>query len=148
MRSTRVTRACVVLTVVVAVNAGLVSAGNASTTVSERQAVPSGESVTPLAVVNLGLTNAEAQKVQRWLMLNWTYLGPDDGLMGPNTWMAMQGALRVGWGYTGARDGIVGPETIKALQCMLKTHHGYTGAIDGIAGAGTQAAFKRFANSR
>ncbi|MGW7557010.1 peptidoglycan-binding domain-containing protein, partial [Streptomyces rimosus] len=73
-----------------------------------------------LAVNNLGLSVAEAKKVQRWLK---TY-----------------------WGYTGAIDGKVGSGTVKALQRLLKHSWGYTGQIDGEAGKGTKAAFRRFAN--
>ncbi|WP_156723718.1 peptidoglycan-binding domain-containing protein [Streptomyces apocyni] len=111
------------------------------------KAVANSEAVAPLAVNNLGLTKAEAKRVQDWLKKHHGYTGARDGLLGTNSWKAFQRGLKKHWGYNDAIDGIVGPNTIKALQRLLK-YGGwdYTGPIDGIAGSGTKAAFKRFAN--
>jgi lysozyme family protein len=122
----------------------LATAGTAFAAADTKPAVSSEVSV--LAVNNLGLTVAEAKKVQEWLKQYWGYTGAIDGQLGTNSWKAFQRCLKQYWGYTGEIDGIVGPNTIKALQRLLKDSWGYTGPIDGIAGAGTKAAFKRFAN--
>jgi peptidoglycan hydrolase-like protein with peptidoglycan-binding domain len=96
------------------------SAGFAASAPTSKPAA-SSEAVVPLAVVNLGLSTAQARNVQCWLKANWGYTGALDGQLGTNSW--------------------------KAFQRNLRTYWGYTGAIDGIAGSGTQAAFKRFANA-
>ncbi|MFB7758834.1 peptidoglycan-binding domain-containing protein [Streptomyces xiamenensis] len=147
MRSMTFTKPLVALVAVAGIGAGsLVTAGTAVAAPSGKQQVVAAESVAPLAVVNLGLTSAEAQKLQRWLKTYFGYTGAIDGQLGTESWKAMQRFLRQSSGYTDAIDGIVGPNTVKALQRWLKSAWGYTGAIDGIAGSGTQAAFKRFAN--
>jgi lysozyme family protein len=103
--------------------------------------------VTPLAVVNLGLSTQQAKDVQCWLRDFWQYTDSIDGQLGPNSWKAFQRNLKEFWGYTGAIDGVVGGGTVSALQRLLKNGGwGYTGPIDGKAGSGTQAAFKNFAN--
>ncbi|MFJ8752714.1 hypothetical protein ACIREO_25765 [Streptomyces sp. NPDC102441] len=103
------------------------------------------------AVVNLGLDKQGAQRVQRWILTMYGYNGKIDGVLGTNSWKAMQRFLKT-WPdqprpYKGDIDGIVGPETIMSLQANLKKFEGYKGAIDGIAGAGTKAAFRRKAYS-
>ncbi|MFE0686783.1 peptidoglycan-binding protein [Streptomyces xiamenensis] len=139
------TKALVTFTALAAIGGGgLVTAGTAVAAPASTPAAGS-ESVTPLAVNNLGLSTAQAAKVQRSLS-GWGYTGPIDGLMGTETWKAMQRFLKANYGYNDAIDGIVGPNTIKGLQRWLKANWGYTGAIDGIAGSGTQAALKRYAN--
>jgi peptidoglycan hydrolase-like protein with peptidoglycan-binding domain len=121
--------------------------GYAAVAPSSDSAVDHG-AVVPLAVNNLGLTTAEAENVQRFLIGRGYNPGPVDGELGTQSWMAMQSYLRdFGYGYTGAIDGIVGSNTIKALQRRLADGFGYTGAIDGIAGSGTKAAFKTFAHN-
>ncbi|MFD0266335.1 peptidoglycan-binding domain-containing protein [Streptomyces sp. NPDC127106] len=97
----------------------------------------------PTAVVNLGLSDAQAKKRQVWLQTHWGYTGAIDGQLGTGSWQAMQRFLRAYWGYNDSIDGIVGTNTVQALQRWLKAYWGYTGAIDGIAGSGTQAAFAR-----
>jgi len=148
MRPNVLTRALVSVTTVVGIAAGSLAAAGTSFAASEPATKPavSAEAVTPLAVNNLGLTTAEAKKVQDWLKAYHGYTGARDGLLGTNSWKAFQRGLEKHWDYDDAIDGIVGPNTIKALQRLLKTHWGYGGAIDGIAGSGTKAAFKRFAN--
>ncbi|MEU3148417.1 MULTISPECIES: peptidoglycan-binding protein [unclassified Streptomyces] len=143
------TKALVSVTTAVGIAAGgLATAGTSfAAPAQDTKAVASAEAVAPLAVVNLGLSTAEAKKVQDWLRTYWGYTGARDGQLGTNSWKAFQRGLRAYWGYNDAIDGIVGPNTVKALQRLLKAHWGYTGAIDGIAGSGTQAAFKRFANA-
>lgn len=145
MRVRAVASTGVMLTTLLAVGAGgLATAGTASAapTVSH---TASSETVAPLAVVNLGLTTAEAQRLQRWLRTHYSYSGAVDGQLGPQSWRAMQRFLKERWSYNDAVDGIVGPNTIRALQRMLKHGGlGYGGPIDGIAGPETRAAFRNF----
>jgi lysozyme family protein len=146
MRANAVTRTVVSLTAVVWIAAGTLAGAGAATAEPVSKPAVSSQDVSVLAVNNLGLTTAEAKKVQNWLKQYWGYTGAIDGQLGTNSWKAFQRCLKQYWGYNDAIDGIVGPNTIKALQRLLKDSWGYTGAIDGIAGAGTKAAFKRFAN--
>ncbi|MGW4383450.1 peptidoglycan-binding domain-containing protein [Kitasatospora sp. NPDC004531] len=97
-------------------------------------------------VVDLGLNTSQAKQVQFYLRYYvGVYTGAIDGLLGTESWKAMQRVLR-SYGYTGAIDGVVGTGTIKALQQYLKSDGFYSGAIDGIAGSGTQAAFAAWAS--
>lgn len=144
------TRTLVSAATAVGIAAGTLAGAGASFATTPAQQAPavSAQQVAPLAVVNLGLSNAQAKEVQRWLKRSWNYTGTIDGQLGPNSWKAFQRFLKSAAGYNDSIDGIVGPNTIKALQYWLKRAYGYTGAIDGIAGPGTQAAFKRFADAR
>ncbi|MFE5894028.1 peptidoglycan-binding protein [Streptomyces sp. NPDC002285] len=146
MRPNVWTRTLVSVSAVIGLAAGSLATAGTSFAAPDTQPAVSSE-VSVLAVNNLGLTAAEAKKVQGWLKQYWGYTGAIDGQLGTNSWKAFQRCLKEYWGYTGAIDGIVGSGTIKALQRLLQ-HYGYTGAIDGIAGSGTRAAFKNFANSR
>ncbi|WP_346071411.1 peptidoglycan-binding domain-containing protein [Streptomyces cheonanensis] len=138
-------KALVTLTIAGAMTlGGPATVGTATATATERTAVAS-DSVTPLEVVNLGLTTREAMNVQCALREYNGYTGAIDGLLGPESWKAFQGLLQARYGYTGAIDGIVGPGTISALQRALQQYFEYDGAIDGIAGPQTTAAFKRAA---
>ncbi|GFN02659.1 hypothetical protein GCM10010298_60990 [Streptomyces microflavus] len=134
----------------VGIAAGTLAAAGTGFAATPAQQAPavSAQQVAPLAVVNLGLSTAQAKEVQRWLAGSWNYNDAIDGQLGTNSWKAFQRFLRSAANYNDAIDGVVGPNTVKALQRWLKAHYGYTGAIDGIAGSGTQAAFKRFANAR
>ncbi|MEU9012750.1 peptidoglycan-binding protein [Streptomyces sp. NPDC048479] len=149
MRPKVLTRTLVSFTAVVGIAAGSLASAGAGFAASAPTSKPaaSSEAVVPLALVNLGLSTAQAKNVQCWLKANWGYTGALDGQLGTNSWKAFQRNLRAYWGYTGAIDGIVGSGTVKALQRLLKDSWGYTGAIDGDPGPGTQAAFKRFANA-
>ncbi|MCZ4511621.1 peptidoglycan-binding domain-containing protein [Streptomyces sp. ActVer] len=149
MRPNVLTRALVSVTTVVGIAAGSLAAAGTSFAASEPATKPAAisEAVAPLAVNNLGLSTAQAKKVQGDLKAHWGYDGDIDGLLGTNSWKAMQRGLKEYWGYDDAIDGIVGPNTVKALQRWLKSKFGYNGDIDGIAGPGTQAAFKRAADS-
>ncbi len=144
MRPNVWTRTLVSVSAVLGLAAGSLATAGASFAASDTKPAVSSE-VSVLAVNNLGLTAAEAKKVQGWLKQYWGYTGAIDGQLGTNSWKAFQRCLKQYWGYTGAIDGIVGSGTIKALQRLLQ-HWGYNGAIDGIAGPGTRAAFKNFAN--
>ncbi|MFJ5652390.1 hypothetical protein ACIQD5_03545 [Streptomyces microflavus] len=103
------------------------------------------------AAINLGLDKQGAQRIQRWILAMYGYKGEIDGVLGTNSWKAMQRYLATWTGqplpYKGDIDGIVGPKTIASLQANLKKFNGYTGDIDGIAGPGTKAAFRRKAYS-
>lgn len=103
-------------------------------------------SFAPQAVVNLGLSRTDARYLQCYLRNHWGYTDAIDGLLGTNSWKAMQRRLVV-WGYDDAIDGDPGPNTIRALQRLLKAHWSYTGAIDGIAGPKTRAAFQHMASN-
>ncbi|GAA2422420.1 peptidoglycan-binding domain-containing protein [Streptomyces glaucus] len=141
------TRTLVSVTAAAGIAAGtLAGAGTAFADSAQAQQQAVSTEAAPLAVNNLGLTTAEAKKVQQWLKAHWNYTGTIDGQLGTNSWKAFQRCLKAYWGYTGKIDGIVGEGTIKALQRLLKDSWGYTGAIDGKAGSGTKKAFKRFAN--
>ncbi|QXE35785.1 peptidoglycan-binding protein [Streptomyces sp. GMY02] len=145
MRPNAMSRALVTTTAVLGLTAGGISGVSFAATAPLAPRSTASE-ITPLAVVNLGLTTAEAKKVQCFLDYLWDYDGDIDGALGTQSWKAMQRYL-VGWGYEGAIDGIVGPGTVMALQQSLRRPWGYGGKIDGIAGAETKAAFKRFAEN-
>ncbi|MEV0650817.1 GH25 family lysozyme [Phytomonospora sp. NPDC050363] len=83
-------------------------------------------------------------RMQTWLSADWGYPGPIDGLPGPNTYSALQRAMRE-HGYTGPIDGIPGVNTYSALQ-RFATQWGYTGPIDGEPGPNTWRAVARFVN--
>ncbi|WP_030218471.1 peptidoglycan-binding domain-containing protein [Streptomyces bikiniensis] len=137
-----------VATVIAFAGGGLATAGTGfAATERAAQPVASAESVTVLAVENLGLNSTQAKKLQRDLKANWGYTGAIDGQLGTESWKAMQRFLRAHWGYNDRIDGAVGPNTVKALQRWLKANWGYTGDIDGDAGEGTRAALKRYCNS-
>ncbi|MFJ9033677.1 peptidoglycan-binding domain-containing protein [Streptomyces sp. NPDC102274] len=148
MRPNMVTRTLVSLAAVAGLAAGgLVGAGSAFAQPASNSptVAVSTKDVAPLAVNNLGLSTTEARYVQCWLQDYHGYNGALDGLLGSDSWKAMQRSLKAYWGYTGGIDGIVGSGTIKGLQRSMKKHQGYNGGIDGIAGPATKAAFKRFA---
>lgn len=145
------TKTLVSATVVIGIAAGGLAGAGASFAASAPVSKPavSSETVTPLALVNLGLSYGQAQNVQCWLKFgNWGYTGWIDGELGTNSWKAFQRYLAAYRGYNDTIDGIVGTDTKMALQRELKYGGwGYTGAIDGDFGSGSQAAFKYFANS-
>ncbi|MGW2089684.1 peptidoglycan-binding domain-containing protein [Streptomyces sp. NPDC001880] len=146
MRSNKV-RALASFTALLGIAAGsLAASGTAvAATPERRQTVVSGPAAIT-EVVNLGLSTSQAKRVQFYLRYYaGVYTGAIDGLLGTESWKAMQRELR-SYGYTGAIDGIVGSGTIKALQQFLKNAGFYSGAIDGIAGSGTRAAFAAWAN--
>ncbi|MFJ8634749.1 peptidoglycan-binding protein [Streptomyces sp. NPDC093568] len=143
------TKTLVSLTAAVGIAAGSLAGAGAAFADSAQGTKPSvsAEAAVPLAVNNLGLSSQQAKNTQCFLRTApASYTGAIDGLLGTNSWKAMQRWLREYWDYNDSIDGIVGPNTIKALQRMLKHAWGYTGAIDGIAGSGTKGAFQRFAN--
>jgi lysozyme family protein len=143
MRALTKTLVCATTAIGIAVG-GLATAGPG--VAAETRSAASAE-VSPLAVVNLGLTAGEAKKVQRVLRDNWAYKGKIDGQLGTDSWKAMQRFLKKHWSYKDKIDGKVGPNTVKALQRWLKAQWGYKGKIDGDPGSGTRAAFKRMANA-
>ncbi|MBR8643116.1 peptidoglycan-binding protein [Streptomyces tuirus] len=144
MRALSRTLVCVTTAVGIAVG-GLATAGPG--VAADAKPAVSAEAVTPLAVVNFGLTIEEAKKVQRVLRDHWGYTDKIDGQLGTNSWMAMQRFLKKHWGYTDKIDGDPGPNTVMALQRWLQAKWGYDGEIDGDPGPKTRAAFKRMANA-
>ncbi|MEU6548793.1 peptidoglycan-binding protein [Streptomyces sp. NPDC046915] len=150
MRAGFLTRALVSTTAVVGIAAGSLAGAATSFAASApaSKAMVSSRAVVPLAVVNLGLSTKQAKGLQCWLSdHDWGYTGPIDGLLGTESWMAMQRYLNYFDLYHGHIDGIVGSGTIEGLQILLRGY-GYTGPIDGIAGSGTEAAFGRFADDK
>ncbi|MEU6632745.1 peptidoglycan-binding domain-containing protein [Streptomyces parvus] len=123
----------------------LAAAGTSVAAVPERSPAASAEAIAPLSWNNLGLSVKDAKRLQGKFLLNYGYTGALDGLLGADSWKAMQRLLDRSGDYSGTVDGIVGPLTVKALQRYLKRWHSYTGAIDGIAGPATTAAFTRMA---
>lgn len=84
------------------------------------------------------------RRMQNWLRLTAGYTGPIDGAPGPNTYAALQRAMRA-YDYTGPIDGQPGPNTWRAVQ-RLAAGHGYTGPIDGVMGPNSWRGFARFLN--
>lgn len=121
---------------------GLATAGTATAAPAPAQQRAVSAEVAPLAVVNLGLTRAQARNVQGWLAKHWEYDDAIDGYLGANSWKAFQRCMAENWKYEDKIDGIVGPNTIKALQRLLRANGYYEGKIDGVAGSGTKAAFE------
>jgi hypothetical protein len=80
----------------------------------------SSKAVVPLAWSNLGLTTAEAESIQYFLISRGHDPGPVDGKLGLASWKAMQRYLHdCGYRYTGSIDGEIGPSKIRALQRRL-----------------------------
>ncbi|MGA5197365.1 peptidoglycan-binding protein [Streptomyces exfoliatus] len=147
MRPHVMTRSIVSATAVVGLAIGTLAGAGTSFAASEPAARPavSAEAFGTLATNNLGLSETQAKHLQRWLALHYGYTGAIDGLLGTNSWKAMQTHLR-NWDSNLSIDGIPGPRTIRALQLSLRGY-GYSGPIDGIAGPDTRAAFARYVNS-
>ncbi|MFF9340207.1 MULTISPECIES: peptidoglycan-binding domain-containing protein [unclassified Streptomyces] len=120
-------------------------AGFAASVPAERQETSVG-TFGALATNNLGLSSGQAKNLQLWLSVHYGYTGPIDGLLGTNSWKALQRHLQ-NWDYNDPIDGIPGPNTIRALQRYLKDVWDYRGPIDGIAGPDTRAEFAKFAGS-
>ncbi|MFB7531401.1 peptidoglycan-binding domain-containing protein [Streptomyces sp. NPDC056178] len=147
MRSNRLVKTLIGATALVGITAGsLVACGTASAATPGRQQTALAGPASATEVVDLGLSVAQAKKVQNWLADLHGYTGPIDGALGTGSWQAMQRYLRQ-YSYTGAIGGVVGTGTIKALQRFLKDFGYYSGAVDGVAGAGTKAAFAEMADS-
>ncbi|GAA2522472.1 peptidoglycan-binding domain-containing protein [Streptomyces longisporus] len=129
-------------------NTGAVAGASIGLAASQRAWKPaSSNAAVPLAVVNLGLSTKQARGVQCWAHNNdWGYNGPYDGLLGTNSWMALQRYLTFNRYYKGPIDGIVGSGTVTGFQQLLKDWDLYGGPIDGIAGSGTEAAFSKWAD--
>ncbi|MEU6076809.1 peptidoglycan DD-metalloendopeptidase family protein [Micromonospora sp. NPDC047074] len=119
---------------------------------------PSGVRINPLTYIGqnpggLPKTSTEQdgipgpifyKRMQNWLRLTAGYTGPIDGAPGPNTYAALQRAMRA-YGYTGPIDGAPGPNTWRAVQ-RLASGWGYTGPIDGVMGPNSWRGFARFLN--
>ncbi|MFR0359525.1 peptidoglycan-binding domain-containing protein [Streptomyces sediminimaris] len=152
MRANVLSRTLVSVTAVAGLAAGgLAGAGvgyAASAPASEQsdQVASSGTAVA-LSTSNWGLSTAQAVGVQCWLHNNdWGYNGPYDGLLGTNSWKALQRYLKFNGWYTGPIDGIVGGGTVTGFQKLLKNWGYYSGPVDGIVGSGTEAAFSKWAD--
>lgn len=120
MRSNTV-RAFASIAALLGITAGtLAVSGTAVAATPERHRNVISGPVAVAEVNNLGLSTSQAKQVQFYLRY---YIGY----------------------YSGAIDGLLGTESWKAMQQMLRAY-GYSGAIDGIAGSGTRAAFAAWAS--
>uniref|UniRef100_A0AAU3GSU8 Peptidoglycan-binding protein n=1 Tax=Streptomyces sp. NBC_01401 TaxID=2903854 RepID=A0AAU3GSU8_9ACTN len=148
MRQKVLARTLVSLTAVVGIAAGSLAGASASFAAPTQSTTAAASvEVGVLATNNLGLSEAQAKRVQSVLKAKWKYKDNIDGKLGTNSWMAMQRFLKASWQYTDAIDGDPGPNTVKALQRYLQKYFDYTGAIDGDPGPKTQAAFRRAADA-
>ncbi|MFC9429136.1 peptidoglycan-binding protein [Streptomyces sp. NPDC056987] len=126
---------------------GLATAGTAMAAPAPAQQQAVSAEVAPLAVVNLGLSTAQAKHWQCWLRALGYNPGTIDGQLGTNSWKAAQRFFTPQGFYNDSIDGVVGPNTIKALQRYLNSRNlGYDLAVDGIAGTRTKAAFAHYAD--
>ncbi|MGP2436597.1 peptidoglycan-binding domain-containing protein [Streptomyces sp. JW3] len=140
------TKAFVAVGAAVGITAGgLAGAGTAVAAAAPVQQAGSVQ-VAPLAVVNLGLSTAQAKDWQCALRTLGYNPGTIDGQLGTNSWKAAQRFFRDHDWYHDTIDGIVGPNTVKALQRMLNVNLDAHLAVDGIAGPATKAAFSDFAD--
>ncbi len=73
------------------------------------------------------------------------YTGPLDGVLGKNSWIGTQVALR-NFGYTGPADGVPGSNTYKAIQRAAQ-RYGYSGPIDGELGKNSYMGFAKYLNT-
>ena len=84
--------------------------------------------------------------LQKWAALFGGYTGPQDGVLGVNSWQGIQANLARESGYTGPLDGVPGPNTWAAMQ-RWAARYGYTGPIDGAPGPNTWRAVARALNT-
>ncbi|WP_320783179.1 peptidoglycan-binding domain-containing protein [Streptomyces sp. CRN 30] len=127
---------------------GIAAGGPVGAAVAAPTAVQQSGSaqVAPLAVVNLGLSKAQAKDWQCALRGLGYRVGTIDGLLGSDSWKAAQRFFRDHNWYNDDIDGIVGPNTVMGLQRMLNVNLKAGLDVDGVAGPATQAAFAKFAN--
>ncbi|MCX2927292.1 peptidoglycan-binding domain-containing protein [Streptomyces sp. NEAU-W12] len=140
------TKALVSATAAVGIAAGgLATAGTAMAAPEPvQQQTASVEAVAPLAVNNLGLSTARAQRWQCWLRDTGYNPGTIDGQLGTSSWKAAQRKFNALGLNAGTVDGIVGTNTIKALQRYLNRYDNANLVVDGDAGPATRAAFWDF----
>lgn len=93
-----------------------------------------------LATLGTGVPNTAFYMRLQWYAHLNGYTGPIDGVMGTNSWIAVQKGLR-SYGYTGPLDGRPGTYTYEALQKMA---HQY-GSSDPIDGSLSKADYKAIA---
>jgi peptidoglycan hydrolase-like protein with peptidoglycan-binding domain len=122
---------------------GLATAGTAMAAPATAQERVVNTEARTLAVVNLGLSTARAQRWQCWLRDTGYNPGTIDGQLGTDSWKAAQRKFRDLGYYNDSIDGIVGTNTVIALQKYLNLH-GAGIAVDGIAGPATKDAFWDF----
>ncbi|WP_330248651.1 MULTISPECIES: peptidoglycan-binding domain-containing protein [unclassified Streptomyces] len=137
------TKALVSVTTAVGIAVGgLATGGTAMAAPAPAQQQTATSEVGTLAVVNLGLTTAQAKDWQCWLRAMGYAPGVIDGQLGTNSWKAAQTFWTPQGFYNDSIDGIVGPNTVKALQQYLNSRdRGYDLALTGIAGERTKDAF-------
>ncbi|MER5784653.1 peptidoglycan-binding domain-containing protein [Streptomyces mobaraensis] len=144
MRPNVLTRTLVGITAVAGLAAG--SLATAGTGFAAAQPPTSSQSVSILAVNNLGLNTTQAKNWQCWLRDSGYNPGTIDGQLGTNSWKAAQRMFNAQGYNAGTVDGAVGPNTIRALQKYLNAY-GYSLDVDGDAGPKTIAAFRDFNSS-
>lgn len=141
------TKALVGVTTAVGVAAGgLAHAGAAVAAPAPTQQRTAGTEVTPLAVVNLGLSTAQAKDWQCQLRVLGYNTGTPDGRLGTSSWKAAQRYFNDLGFKAGTPDGVVGANTVMALQRFLNMNLKENLAVDGAPGARTKAAFAKYAN--
>ncbi|NUT34615.1 MAG: peptidase M23 [Hamadaea sp.] len=101
---------------------------------------PPGPNPVPDPSPDIPLTDAVT--LQRVAQLGG-YVGPLDGVLGPNSWRGIQTYLTQLSLYSGPIDGVPGLNTYKGLQ-LLAQRGGYTGPVDGILGPNTYAGLRTY----
>jgi lysozyme family protein len=117
MRKNMLRRVLVTATAATALVTGSLAGATTSFATPAQTGAASSTEVSPLAVVNLGLSTTQARYLQCYLKNGgWGYTGALDGELGTNSWKAMQRRLADGFGYNDSIDGIVGTNTVMALH--------------------------------
>ncbi|MFC9748996.1 peptidoglycan-binding domain-containing protein [Streptomyces niveus] len=141
------TKALVGVTTAVGIAAvGPAHAASATAAPAPVQQRTASTEVAPLAVVNLGLSKAQAKDWQCQLQVLGYNTGTPDGYLGANSWKAAQRYFNNLGLKAGTPNGVVGPNTVMALQRFLNMNLKENLEVDGIPGARTKAAFAEYAN--
>ncbi|MFD3487830.1 peptidoglycan-binding protein [Streptomyces sp. NPDC058665] len=125
---------------------GLATTGTAMAAPAPAQRQAVSTQAAPLAVVNLGLSTAQATDWQCQLRVLGYTPGTIDGRLGSDSWKAAQRFFNDLGLKAGKPDGIVGANTVMALQRFLNMNLKENLKVDGVAGAKTKAAFAEYAN--
>jgi peptidoglycan hydrolase-like protein with peptidoglycan-binding domain len=101
---------------------------------------PAGPNPVPAPAPGVPLTDGVT--LQRVAQLGG-YVGPIDGVLGPNSWKGIQTLLTQLGLYSGPIDGVPGPNSYQGLQ-LLAQRGGYTGPVDGVPGPNTYAGLRGY----
>ena len=91
-----------------------------------------------------GVPNTTYYMRMQLLASQYSYTGPVDGILGPNSWMGVQRYF-VSQGYSVSITGTPDSDTYAAMQSTA-AQYGYTGPVDGILGPNSHRGFARFLN--